>query len=82
MKNKKLITTLVLAALVAVLAVGVVLAHDDGPLFTRNLSRTPETISGAAALSTFWLYVPAQDPQGDPAVRGVSSVQGGGAPMA
>ena len=66
MKNKKLITTLVLAALVAVLAVGVVLAADDGPLFTRNISRTPETMTGASQMSVMSLYVPAQDTQGEP----------------
>ena len=66
MKPKKLLTTLVFIALVAVLAAGVVFAADDGPLFTRNISRTPETMTGASQMSVFSLYVPAQDTQGEP----------------
>jgi len=49
-----------------VLGAGVVLAHDDGPLFTRNISRTPDTMTGASQMSVFSLYVPAQDTQGVP----------------
>jgi hypothetical protein len=58
--------SLFLALVVLSMLVGPALAADDGPLFTRNLSRTPDTMTGASQMSTFWLYVPAQDTQGEP----------------
>jgi len=48
------------------LVTGGVFAADDGPLFTRNISRTPDQMTGASQLSTMWLYVPAQNTQGEP----------------
>lgn len=62
MKVKRAFFALVLVALTT----SVVFAADDGPLFTRNISRTPEQMTGASAMSTMWLYVPAQDTQGEP----------------
>jgi hypothetical protein len=41
-------------------------AADDGPLFRRNLSRTPALHTEDAGIQVMWLYVPAQDPQGEP----------------
>jgi len=61
MKLKSL--SLVLVAVIVLSSVA--LAADDGPLFTRNLSRTPETMTGASSMSTMWLYVPAQNTQGE-----------------
>jgi len=66
--NKKVLTISILVVLSALLVTGLALAADDGPLFTRNLSRTPETLTGASAMSTMWLYVPAQDTEGEPPV--------------
>jgi hypothetical protein len=58
--------TVLLTIVVVLAAAGLANAADDGPLFTRNISRTPETMTGASAMSTMWLYVPAQDTQGEP----------------
>ena len=66
MKGKKTIIIIVAAVLLLGLTAGLVLAADDGPLFGRNISRTPETMTAASAMSTMWLYVPAQDTQGEP----------------
>jgi hypothetical protein len=41
-------------------------AADDGPLFQRNVSRTPALHTQDAGIEVMWLYVPAQDPQGEP----------------
>ncbi|GAB4438890.1 MAG: hypothetical protein Kow0031_20790 [Anaerolineae bacterium] len=57
---------IILVLLLTLVAVSLALAADDGPLFTRNISRTPETMTGASQMSTMWLYVPAQDTQGEP----------------
>jgi hypothetical protein len=62
MKLKALLFCVVLIAVV----VGMTSAHDDGPVFRRNISRTPLRMTGASQISTMTLYVPAQDPQGDP----------------
>jgi hypothetical protein len=62
MKHK----TIALALLVVMLASTITFAADDGPLSMRNLSRTPDTMTGASQMSTMWLYVPAQDTQGEP----------------
>ena len=66
MKGKKTILIIVAAVLLLGLTAGLVLAADDGPLFGRNISRTPETMTAASSMSTMWLYVPAQDTQGEP----------------
>jgi hypothetical protein len=58
--------TLSLALLIVLLASSFAFAADDGPLFQKNISRTPETMTGASQMSTMWLYVPAQDTQGEP----------------
>ncbi len=63
MKKKHWLIFLILA--IALLAI-TVYAADDGPLFRRNISRTPETMTGASQMSVMHLYVPAQDPQGEP----------------
>jgi hypothetical protein len=64
--NKKVLAIAILVIMTAVVVTGLALAADDGPLFRRNISRTPDTLTGASAMSTMWLYVPAQDPQGEP----------------
>jgi hypothetical protein len=66
MNVKRLFFLILAVVLVGGLAVGLVAAADDGPLFRRNISRTPETMTGASQLSTMWLYVPAQNTQGEP----------------
>ncbi|NIV38295.1 MAG: hypothetical protein GWN58_55415, partial [Anaerolineae bacterium] len=63
MKVKTLFAILIVASM---LVTSLSFAADDGPLFTRNISRTPEQMTGASAMSTMWLYVPAQDTQGEP----------------
>jgi len=63
---KRVITILGVVALFVIVTAGITFAADDGPLFTRNISRTPETMTGASQMSTMWLYVPAQDTQGEP----------------
>ena len=57
---------LLLALIVVTLAATMTFAADDGPLFTRNISRTPDTMTGASQMSVMSLYVPAQDTQGEP----------------
>jgi hypothetical protein len=60
--NKKLgLIFLILA--VALIVVNV--SADDGPLYTRNLSRTPDTETSGAQISFMHLYVPAQNTQGE-----------------
>ena len=54
MNVKRLFFLVLAVVLVGGLAVGLVAAADDGPLFHRNLSRTPETMTGASQLSTMW----------------------------
>ena len=66
MKKKRFFGILAIVGLFVIITAGITLAADDGPLFTRNISRTPETMTGASAMSTMWLYVPAQDTQGEP----------------
>ena len=58
--------TLVLLLLLGGIMIATLQAADDGPLFTRNISRTPDTMTGASQMSVFSLYVPAQDTQGEP----------------
>jgi hypothetical protein len=66
MNKKKYLFILFTVVIVSGVLAGLVLAADDGPLFTRNISRTPETMTGASAMSVMSLYVPAQDTQGEP----------------
>ncbi len=66
MNTRKTITILVALLVLSLVVVGLVQAADDGPLFGRNVSRTPDTMTGASAMSVMSLYVPAQDPQGEP----------------
>ncbi len=66
MNTRKTITILVALLVLSLVVVGLVQAADDGPLFRRNVSRTPETMTGASAMSVMSLYVPAQDPLGEP----------------
>jgi len=47
------------------LATGVTFAADDGPLFQRNISRTPDTPTFGAQISVMPLYVPAQSAAGE-----------------
>ncbi|MFN2165609.1 MAG: choice-of-anchor O protein, partial [Anaerolineae bacterium] len=63
MKARALFAILIV---ISMLITGLSFAADDGPVFTRNVSRTPEEMTGASQMSTFWLYVPAQDTQGEP----------------
>jgi len=65
MNWKNYITIVLSVILLASLAGGMVIAADDGPLFTRNISGTPETETGGAQISIMPLYVPAQNPQGE-----------------
>jgi hypothetical protein len=62
MKVKRLFAILIV---VSMLLTSLSFAADDGPLFTRNISRTPGTMTGASSMSVMSLYVPAQDPQGE-----------------
>jgi hypothetical protein len=55
----------VFALLLVMTAASVVFAADDGPLFTRNISRTPDTMTGGAQLSVMDIYIPAQNTQGE-----------------
>ncbi len=64
MKVKSLFVVLVVVTLLT----SVTFAADDGPMFGRNLSRTPETMTGAAQISVMPLYVPAQNTLGEPVV--------------
>ena len=66
MNTKKTITIFVALLVLSLVVVGLVQAADDGPLFGRNVSRTPDTMTGASAMSVMSLYVPAQDTQGEP----------------
>ena len=66
MTTRKKFTIIISLLVLSMLAVGLVYAHDDGPLFDRNISRTPDTMTGASQMSIMPLYVPAQDPQGEP----------------
>jgi hypothetical protein len=63
--NKKVFIIVILVVMTAVLVTGLALAADDGPLFQRNLSRTPDTLSMGAQISVMPLYVPAQNTQGE-----------------
>jgi hypothetical protein len=60
------IKTLLFFFILIALVVGVTSAADDGPLFQRNISRTPLRETGGGQLSIMSLYVPAQDTQGEP----------------
>ncbi|MGD8791033.1 MAG: choice-of-anchor O protein [Anaerolineae bacterium] len=62
MKRKSLLLSL----LVIVLVSSLTFAADDGPHYQRNVSRTPDTMTGASQMSVMHLYVPAQDTQGEP----------------
>jgi hypothetical protein len=55
----------VFALLLVVTAASAVFAADDGPLFTRNISRTPDTMTGGAQLSVMDMYIAAQNTQGE-----------------
>ena len=65
MNNKRLLYLGLITAFLLVMVGGVAIAADDGPLFTRNLSRTPDTESGAAQISLMHLHVPAQSAAGE-----------------
>ena len=62
MKNKYFFQ-LLLAAVLVVLLVGLVSA-DDGAMFRRNVSRTPDHETEDAAISMMKFYVPAQHSDG------------------
>ncbi|HBX71036.1 MAG TPA: hypothetical protein DEH25_17085, partial [Chloroflexi bacterium] len=65
--NKKRILKISMFVTVALIVIfGAALAADDGPIFNRNISRTPDTMTGASAMSVMPLYVPAQNTQGEP----------------
>ena len=59
MKARALFALLIV---ISMLITSVGFAADDGPLFHRNVSRTPHQMTGASAMSSMWLYVPAQNP--------------------
>src|SRR5690606_33030994 len=61
MRTKVRILRMVVVA--ALLCVGIVSA-DDGVIFRRNISKTPESESGEAAMSMMEFYVPAQAADG------------------
>ena len=62
MKFKVTVLTTIIIMLVAA---GLANAADDGPLFHRNISKTPETMTGGSQISVMPLYVPAQNTQGE-----------------
>jgi hypothetical protein len=63
MKIKRLLYLVLLVVFAT--SISFVSAADDGPLFRRNISRTPEQETGAAALSMMPFYVEAQNTQGE-----------------
>ena len=65
MKVKYFLYILLVVSLVIILS-SISFAADDGPLFTRNISRTPDTMTGGSQLSIMPLYIPAQNTQGEP----------------
>ena len=66
MNKKRILYLSLIAAFAIILLAGTALAADDGPLFTAQHLRTPDTMTGASQISTMRLYVPAQDTQGEP----------------
>jgi hypothetical protein len=62
MKRKSLLLALMVVALVS----SFTFAADNGPHYERNISRTPDTMTGASQMSIMHLYVPAQNTQGEP----------------
>jgi len=61
----KKIRSLFLIVMLVALATGGAFAADDGPLFQRNLSKTPDTPTMGSQISVMPLYVPAQNTQGE-----------------
>ncbi len=64
MKHKRYFIAILAVLISASLAVGLVLA-DDGQMFRRNISDTPDTETEYAALSMMHVYVPAQTAAGE-----------------
>ena len=64
MKGKKFLFVGIAVVLLVGLTAGFVLAADDGPLFQRNLSGTPNTMTMGSQISSMPLYVPAQSASG------------------
>ena len=52
MKAKTIFAILIVLSM---LITSVGFAADDGPLFTRNISQTPEQMTGASQMSSMWL---------------------------
>ena len=70
MKKKRFLAILAIVVLFAVIAVGVVSA-DDGEMFRRNISKTPDQETERANLAHMTFYVPAQNSTGELVSSGV-----------
>ena len=77
MKKTRIFIILSFVGLFIIVTAGITLAADDGPLFRRNISRTPDTMTGASQMSVMPLYVAAQDPQGLAVTIVYSDTEGG-----
>ena len=64
MKKKRIFTILAIVALFAIIAVGIVSA-EDGVIFRRNVSKTPDAETEKAAIYMMDFYVPAQASTGE-----------------
>ncbi len=64
MKKKRFLTILAIVVLFAIITVGIVSA-EDGVLFRRNVSKTPEGETEKAAIYMMDFYVPAQASTGE-----------------
>ena len=64
MKKKRIFTILAIVMLFAIITVGIVSA-DDGVMFRRNISKTPDQETERANLMGMTFYVPAQSSTGE-----------------